>query len=169
MASYSSKERTKSLIPRTFRAGAQHRQESAACSLGALLPSLPLPLGWNGQLQLTSTDFPRQECRATRVCEGICEQSLRNLGVRRPEPAWGGCLQGAPVSPRLFGSRLPRAGGCEFWGPCRVPTPWSSPATRGVFSYSIFGAPCGFLPTSSPLARPHCPESLKSWESPSYF
>lgn len=68
MASYSSEERTKSLIPRTFRAGAQHPQKSSACSLGALLPFLPLPLGWNLQLlQLTSAYFPRQECRATRT------------------------------------------------------------------------------------------------------
>lgn len=44
MANRSSKEGTKSLIPRIFRAGARQRQECAACSLRALLSFLKLAL-----------------------------------------------------------------------------------------------------------------------------
>lgn len=93
MANRSSKERTKSLIPSTFRAGARQRQECAACSLRALLSFLRLAYRWLS-LGTTSRGWsltsPRRRRAGLSVCEGICVHRACGTETCRPELGLGG-------------------------------------------------------------------------------
>lgn len=116
MANGSSKERTKSLIPRTWRAGARRGQECAACPLRALL-SLH-ELGWLAAVPPHAKPRPPPDARGPGkgVCEGMCVPpacAIGNVrsraGVGRPGPQRL-CLPGALQFPPSGGLGLPFPG-----------------------------------------------------------
>lgn len=92
MANRSSKERTGSLIPRTFRAGARPRQGCAACSLRALLS---FSLAYSRRLSLASraeADLQPSLCtpqgRVKWTRGPLRAPSLRDPGRAGLSPRW---------------------------------------------------------------------------------